>query len=430
MLLASDELFQSIAVNGELSALATRQALKDGVKGKALGKAIAENMQNPDIIDMAVANAKHVTHTQRMPGWMENIHSGLSKTLPESVPVVGGKLAPMKLITPFVRIAFNISRAQFNYSPAGLARLADTKLTKEKATRVMSEAAIGSAPLLYLIPLASQGLITGGAPKDPAERDMFYSTKKQPYSVKIGDRWYDWRMMGPMAMPFAISAAWNEANKSKVKEPNKNLASSAALYLGRMMMDGSFLAGISSALDALQEPERFGDRFFANHLSQWVPASAGLRFANKYSDPYFREATGAYNRILNGIPIASESLPKKLNALGQDQRRTGLFPKAGPVDPVYAEMERVGEFPSAPRKSVTVKNKTVKLDEQQYGELKGTTGSAAYEQLSRLINSPGYKAMSVEQKKKALESREEKGRQRPRIKFLRALKRDDGTNTK
>jgi hypothetical protein len=165
----------------------------------------------------------------------------LSQPIPEAVPVFGkGKkleLRPGRVVQPFIGIVYNVSKQMINHSPAGLARLVSNhNWNQESAIRIGAEALTGSLPLLFLVPYAEKGNITGAVPTDPGEKERFYETGKQPYSVKIGDRWVDYRLMGPLAMPFAEASAWVQGSKTASDDQTKSKAmqlrqTSAALCL-------------------------------------------------------------------------------------------------------------------------------------------------------------------------------------------------------
>lgn len=393
---AVDEAVKETVRKGHLEELATREGAKLGLKGDELQQHIAHRMESPSkaMDEAATEMALKITYQDALHGWAEDIRRGLSTPLPEGVPLIGkgGKLEmqPGRIVQPFIGVVYNVTRQMIKHSPAGLARLAaPSNRNQAAAVRIGAEALVGTLPLLALVPYAAQGNITGAIPRDAGERERFYETGKQPYSVKIGDRWVDYRLFGPLALPFAESAAWVDGFNGG--DP-KTLEDKAAAVAGKMLQffaEGSFLTGLNSAMKAISEPDKYAESFLGNLASQGIPMSSAQRFANRVgADPYQRETDTLKQRIIGGT-LLSKSLPTRINSLGQEIKRKEPFPKAE-GDAIYGELDRLGINGPGDTHSIELGPHKFALTAEQKREIRLGQG-ATYHALSSVISNPSYR---------------------------------------
>src|SRR3546814_755482 len=164
----------------------------DLLKGQAYRDRAAELLANPtdEMISKSLDYARYVTF-QRPLGPVASKLSAMTTAAPS-----------LKLILPFVRTPTNLIKFAGERSPfapmmeswrkdfaAGGARR-DLALAK-----VMVGSGIGAA----IAELAAQGVITGSEPKDRNRKGLQYAAGWQPYSVKIGDKYYSYKRLDPFA---------------------------------------------------------------------------------------------------------------------------------------------------------------------------------------------------------------------------------------
>jgi len=66
--------------------------------------------------------------------------------------------------------------------------------------------------------------ITGQAPTSPTERDQFYREGKQPFSIKIGDKWVSYQQLEPYNQLFNLMANVITAIERKIKLLKKGVS--------------------------------------------------------------------------------------------------------------------------------------------------------------------------------------------------------------
>ena len=176
---------KTMLLQSELYALAARQGIREGLTGSALRNRVSEIVANPEpaMVDKAVDFSRYATFNSK-PGPFTQKVIGLREAT-----ILGNKFKPLRFVIPFINTPANIAKIGFEYSPAGFAKLAKSGLRTPEASEVIAKATIGTLAMAGFASLAANGKLTGAAPTDPAKRDAYYRGGKQPFSVKIGDRW-------------------------------------------------------------------------------------------------------------------------------------------------------------------------------------------------------------------------------------------------
>jgi hypothetical protein len=157
------------------------------------------------------------------------------------------------------------------------------------------------------------------------------------------------------------------------------------------MSEGSFLAGLNSAMKAISDPEKWGPQFFTNIASQAVPLGSAQRFVNRAGfDDKQRVGDTVKDRLIGGT-LMSKTLPPRMNSLGQEIMRKPFFPSASDADPVYSELDRLGINGPNTTSRVTVGQQKFRLSPDQQRELQRGQG-VTYNALRSVMADPSYKA--------------------------------------
>src|SRR3546814_8007448 len=83
----------------------------------------------------------------------------------------------------------------------------------------------------------------------------------QPYSIKIGDQYYSYRRLDPFAMTFGTAADLaTMGNGTTDKQRDKGAALWTASVVANLA-NRTWLSGVTDALEALQDPERYSGNF-------------------------------------------------------------------------------------------------------------------------------------------------------------------------
>jgi hypothetical protein len=394
-------------LQSELYALATRQAIREGVKGVALRNRIAEIVSDPtpEMVSKASDFARYATFNSS-PGKFTQKVIGLREA-----EFFGSSFKPLRFVVPFVSTPTNIFKIGVEYSPLGLVKLAKTG-TSAESSDVIAKAIIGSLAMSGFAGLAASGKLTGAAPADPAQRSAFYRAGKTPFSVKVGNRWVQYNsLVGPLQLTLAATAAFWDAFHQRGEVPTSTKIAQAGAVIGQSITDATFFRGIENVINALTNPDRDAEKFFADAAGGLVPFSGLQRNIANSIDPEIKDAQGIYERILSGIPIASRTIPPKLDALGRPQTMEGgsgllafmpsRLPEDKPKSAVDAELNRLEIFPGKASGSLTLGNKKIALTREQKTELQRLEGQVMYHSLAALFDSPEYGQLSDEQKQQA-----------------------------
>lgn len=407
--------FQVMAFQGELHAQAVRQALKEGLRGNAMQNRAAELVQHPtDRMVEASMNQAHLqTFTENADTLSRILTTMRDKVqIPATFPLIGG-LRPMKFIIPFIQIPYNLTKHAFRYSPFSLPRLSDPGVWRDKkASGILSRALIGSALMALFAYLAAKNGLTGAAPSAPAERDEFYRSGKQPFSMKIGGKWVSYKILGPLALNAAAVSGWHDRMEKTGDQPLPDQVIAAIAAMGEALLQESFLAGMKNLVDALSDPSHAASRFATGIVGGFVPFESALRTTNDALDPTVRNPNGMYERIVAGLPVVSKSVPPKLDALGRPSVKEGsggiaaIFPggfaNAAPRSSVDGELDRLKDLGlrniGFVGKTITVDNVKINLTREERDASQKMRGQYIRAYLAKLFASEPYKAMTDEDK--------------------------------
>lgn len=235
---------------------------------------------------------------------------------------------------------------------------------------------------------------------------------------------------------FLENPSFEAANPAMVKAWAKgSLLSTASSFLDSPMMDGLSQMSdlISSAVTAVgagnaDDMKNAAYEYAGSVASSFIPQF--VRQAAQTKDGYYRDTRGkdsaeyAKNSFLNALPGASESLPKKVNGFGEEQKRGGFVSNF--LDPtntqklklneVSDDLEELSQSPDVkniyPERQapLTVKNavgEEVRLTGEQRETYQKEYGEKASGYYKGLMGSKYFKALPDELKGDALQKAKE-----------------------
>ena len=235
---------------------------------------------------------------------------------------------------------------------------------------------------------------------------------------------------------FLENPSFETANPAMVKAWAKgSLLSTASSFLDSPMMDGLSQMSdlISSAFTAVgtgnaDDVKNAAYEYAGSAASSFIPQF--VRQAAQTKDGYYRDTRGedsaeyAKNSVLNALPGASESLPKKVNGFGEEQKRGGFVSNF--LDPTNTQKlklnevsDDLAELSQSPDVSniyperqapLTVKNavgEEVRLTGEQRETYQKEYGEKASGYYKGLMGSKYFKALPDELKGDALQKAKE-----------------------
>jgi hypothetical protein len=296
-------------------------------------------------------------------------------------------------VAPFIKTPINILKDALSYTPASLFM----KQFKGKKEEALARTMMGAGLATMTAYQVAQGNLTGSYPKDAGRREAMIAANIPEYSVKIGNTWYSYARVEPLATVMGVFADSVESlrdyyNKPKADRKIQELAVDGTLAITKNLTSKTFLEGITGVLQAVHDPERYGGSFINSFAGLVVPAAVA-QFA-RVPDPYQREVRGFDDALQARIPGLREDLPVKRDLLGNPKPNLsyglsgvlGVAAREAEQTPLQREIQDIG-FSFKP---VEKKIRDVELDSTAYEKYAKVSGDIVNQQLSNLINTPLY----------------------------------------
>ncbi len=229
-----------------------------------------------------------------------------------------------KFTFPFVNTPTNLFKQGIEYSPAGIFTLhGSANKTQQAAKALMGTTMVTSAGAA----LAANDAITFGEPTDPKQRDAFRAEGKQPYAIKIGNKWIGYSKAHPaIAFNLAMVAAYKDASdKGSVDQSVLDkMAQTGSGVLG-FFRDQSYLKSVGDMTSIMQAKDgaKLADVFAnqaTNTANQLAPFKSMTSWIGRQIDPTQRKVDydkGTPEQIWQGmvkdIPGLNKNVPARKN---------------------------------------------------------------------------------------------------------------------
>ena len=427
---AIDEFWKATLRRMEFNAKAYRDAdllaEKFGVsKEDAYAKAV-ENRMSPDNWNelmretFGVKGTTEVANFAKEKVFQENL-GGIARGVQEfraKNPLLGA------LILPFVKTPYNILKEGAAYMPGigafarkeiidplvgrGTGEFGWAAFQPVQRERLIAKQMLGMAATMYVNSLVEQGYITGSNPKGDLPK----------YSMKIGDSWYSYARIEPLASLFGIVTDMHQTYNEYKADPkwNKETELSVLGHFGTAAMQSvsdnvlnkSFVEGISKAIAALLDPERYGESFIQSYSTAAVPA--GVAAVARGFDPYERQVVSFTDKLKGRTPGLRDTLPIRYDNMGQPIQTSVSEVLAGVKVFTPTELQQRLNAVDVDIKGIGKKVGRVELSAEQlsrYGQLAGGYFSAG---LEKTMNSPQWNKLDDFQKEYYVKTILEKSR--------------------
>jgi len=417
-LTAEDELFKAINGRGELAAQAYQKAVaeagKDTAKRAALYKQYLEN-PTKEMKAAADKQAAVMTFQNELGKWGK-----ASQKFTRTV-------WPAQFIVPFLRTPINIIKQGLGRTP--LAPLAtsfwrDIRAGGRVRDEALARVTLGTAVAGSVVALAEAGQITGNGPSDPKQRAALLATGWQPQSIKIGDKYYQYGRLEPLALQLGLAADFATQSKYMGKEESDNAATAITLSIAKNLASKTYLQGISDLMEVFSDPDRYGERYLLRMASSFIPNVAGQTASSV--DPILRDTVAdtfagqLINTAKAKMPGLSDNIPSRLDPWGDRITRTGFaspeesgvagvaYNLLSPVrvsetdksSPAKTEAARIMYLAGKPDKKVKIEGKSYDIPEDLHRRFAYTSGAIAKQGLDRIVKQPWYVGLDDETKRK------------------------------
>ena len=451
-LMTEDEFFKGVLYRMEMNTQVTRrskqiyrESLASGMNEQdAIAKATKEAedlLANPprDLDEAAMEFAKQGTFQADLPPALAQLQRVFNHP-------VG------KIIVPFFKTPANIGLNVIERTPfAPLSSRWQKAIAAGGPERDMALAkvSLGSTVLTGFAFWAAEGNLTGRGPERKEEREALLRTGWQPYSMKLGDKWYSFQGMEPIGALMAIAAdyaeyAKHEPDATKVEEVF--LGATYGLY--EYLKEQPYLQGIADVgkLIGFNESGRVDGEKIVNGLTKQfggflIGGSPGGAYSSSVAaidrllDPTKKDTKAnpdlpmgvrgfveAFNQYRSRLPYFSESVPESLNLWGDTMKRSQGNPfelilptKVSPdqfseVDDLLVEIGSPIGVPDR-KTSFTVGqgegsiSSPIELAPEQYNRLLEIYGkeTPAKQAILDTMNMPGFERLPLDQKQKTVQ---------------------------
>lgn len=362
---AEDEFFRTIGYRMNVRAEALRTATQEGHKGGELAARYKELVDNPsEAIRINAADAAlYQTFTNEVGAFGRAMMNLRNFGNSEAHPL--GSMA-MTLILPFVRTPVNIARYAFERSPfaplVGQWR-ADIAAGGARADLALARMSTGTAIMMWALDKADKGLISGDGPRgeDKEIREAMMRQGWQPFSWKVGDRWYSYNRTDPFGMTMGLAASIAEAvKKGEIDEEDVDewweVTAMAVAAVAQVTVSKTYLEGLSKFVEMVSDPKRYTRDYVMQTLASFTPAAALNASVKNIVDPVQREANTPAEQAMARIAGLSDKLPPRRTLWGEPIRAdsglgdvydffTPVQSKQQIESPVDKEIVRLGQGP-------------------------------------------------------------------------------------
>lgn len=391
----ADDLFKTLNERGEAYALATRQAIGDGLnlQTREFRERVADLVQNDDEIAKASADAAlRFTFNTPLGEKGEAVQNLIRK-------------AHLELFVPFIRTPGNILKELVRLTPLapviGEWRAAIEGGGAERA-KALAELTMGSAVMSAVVAYAMDGKITGQGPSDPGKRRIWLAAGNQPYSWKHGDTFYNYQRLQPIGTLIGIAADVSEIWDHTTEEESNKVPQMIAIAFANAVTNQTFLQGITTIVNAMSDPRRFVPKMAQQYAGSVVPAIIAQPV--QMNDPLVREVNSMLDAIRARLPGREDMMPRR-DPFGEPietrERAGGITPISESEmsdDPVRTEAARLGVSVGDAPKQIHIGRGTGKIGQvditpEQRNNFTDVSGHIAHDILQPIVTSATWAAL-------------------------------------
>lgn len=405
-LTAQDAFFKAIAARQELTAIAWDRVLKlPAYENASLADKnawVRTFVSTPpeDALRQAQLQANYLTFNKEL--------GKLGRDLTSTV----NKYPQAQFVLPFVKTPINIAKFGFEYTPLVYINPAYRDLKGQERDLAAAKVITGSSLMFGFYSMALEGRITGAGPIDPTDRQQLMETGWKPYSIRIGDKYYPYEKMQPVAFLLGIASDLAYMSKQipqkaetrglfdkdgEITQQDLAVAYGVHIFMENVV-NNSFTSQLNNLFKALNDPTENAVNAITNTFAgSLVPTIVGD--VARAIDPTERQINSPLEAIQSRIPGASSSLFPKRDWTGQEKVRSyspieqmisPSLPSTVKEDKAGREIARVNfKMPTVPK---TFYGRTLNPEQRDYyAQVIGEDRAA---RLRTFVNSPGYDDMA------------------------------------
>lgn len=217
---------------------------------------------------------------------------------------------------PFLKVAGNYLKTGLETTPLGVLNLVGSKDKMEILSKMILSLGISS----YGINKYASGEITGAYPRDKATRDYWRENKIKPFSIKVGDTWFEYAKFKPeIAVPLMLLTGVQDAQKQKditQSEAERLLAMTSSVY--QFFSQQSFVQnlGLLNDLENLDTQEQALNQLGSNTVITALPFAGTMRYLGRLQSGELKDPQTFQEYLIKDLPYLKDSVPAKLDSEG------------------------------------------------------------------------------------------------------------------
>ena len=172
----------------------------------------------------------------------------------------------------------------------------------------------------------------------------------------------------------------------------------------KTLTDMTFLQGVSSLLNAIQDPEAYAGKYIQNSVASLIPTI--VNHTARAIDPRLRVPEGVFQALQARTPFLSKEVPVRRDIFGNPVKTQGgplalinpFEPTPAVNNPIINEAKNIGVDIGLPAKSIT--SWGIKMNNEEYSKYQKVQGKILEQTLRSLIESEGYQILSIPEREK------------------------------
>jgi len=393
LLTAADEFFKVVAKRMDIAGLALRKAQTEGSadpaqkrmtpqeRQKAQARRAAELAANPS--ESMLAEAEEFGRVATF--------TGDTGQFTEAVASLMRRFPATRLIVPFVNTIANLFNRSVDYMPIGLLSprvWGELSAGGVRTDRALAKLTVGTGMMIGSFTAAQQGIITGAAPSDAAERKRLEAAGWQEYSIRTPDgRYHSYARLDPFKM--ILGSAATLAQPVGKNFDDKKFGTIVMEHLSNFLelaQDTQFLDSYVDLAESIKDGRSLS-KWVDRYLASFVPAGL-TQMPFGLADDVRRAPEGALETMQARIPFGlSQRLPAQIDLLGREVQKS-TFSSRAPSEGRIARVEqavaaaKIGE----PRRTIQDR----KLTGEEYETYSRLAGQYLREGLENWVDTPDW----------------------------------------
>ncbi|KKM66779.1 hypothetical protein LCGC14_1477760 [marine sediment metagenome] len=410
VLTATDIFYRTFLKAGNMRGLATRQGMKEGLRGSRLAERITEIVTGNDkkmydeLIKIAESSAKERIFQEQL--------TGINKTL----DAFRMKHPMVRIIVPFWKTPVNLMKQSFQrvpglglFTPSSMKELKKVfpfvkgQVNRDFLATMASRQISGSFFMLGAYAAAGDGMVSGLGPRSRAKRNAMRMAGWQPQSIKLGDKWYSYRGFEPISSWLRAAADFFEGRKEG--ESLSELPQKLVFSYVKQFSENPFFMGIHDVYEGVSDPETKASDVIAGMVIGSTVPNILQQWNRTMIDPVIREARTLPEKVFRRLPLVSQTVRARRDIFGEAIVRDdawksffGFNVSIEEKSKLYTEIARLGMGVGKPSRLVN----GYEMTDEEYDRYYILKGTMLKNTMEKLVESPGYDRMPDETKIKVL----------------------------